>query len=55
MKVATVQMVSGMQVDPWGVVLCERDEGEGVDVADLDLERLQQVGLQLPALEHRVL
>ena len=44
-----------MQVDPWGVVLCERDEGEGVDIADLDLERLQQVRLQLPALEHRVL
>lgn len=44
-----------MQVDPWGVVLSERDEGDGVDVVDLTLERLQQVRLQLPALEHRVL
>jgi len=44
-----------MQVDPWGVVLSERDEGDGVDVVDLTLARLQQVRLQLPALEHRVL
>lgn len=44
-----------MQVDPWGAVLCERAEGEGVDVADLDIERLKQVRQQLPALEHRVL
>jgi len=44
-----------MQVDPWGVILCERDEGDGVDVADLTLARLQQVRMQLPALEHRVL
>ncbi|MEO8544329.1 MAG: carbon-nitrogen hydrolase family protein [Burkholderiaceae bacterium] len=44
-----------MSVDPWGVVLCQRDEGDGVDVADLDVLRLRQVRLQLPALEHRVL
>lgn len=44
-----------MQVDPWGVVLSERAEGEGVDVVELHKDRLQQVRLQLPALEHRVL
>ena len=44
-----------MQIDPWGVVLCERDEGDGVDVAELDAARLREVRLQLPALEHRVL
>jgi nitrilase len=44
-----------MQVDPWGEVLCERDEGDGVDVVELDIERLRQVRQQLPALEHRVL
>ena len=44
-----------MQIDPWGAVLCERDEGDGVDVVELTLARLQQVRLQLPALEHRVL
>lgn len=44
-----------MQVDPWGDILCQRPEGDGVDVAELRLERLQQVRLQLPALEHRLL
>jgi nitrilase len=44
-----------MQVDPWGEILCQRAEGDGVDVAELTRERLQQVRLQLPALEHRVL
>ena len=44
-----------MHVDPWGVVLTERVEGEGVDVVELDLGRLQQLRQQLPALEHRVL
>ncbi len=44
-----------MQVDPWGEILCERDEGDGVDLAELTRERLQEVRLQLPALEHRVL
>ena len=44
-----------MQVDPWGVVLCERAEGEGVDVAELSHARLLELRLQLPALEHRIL
>ncbi len=44
-----------MQVDPWGQILSQRAQGEGVDVVALDLARLHQVRLQLPALEHRVL
>ncbi len=44
-----------MQVDPWGAILCERAQGEGVDVAELDWPRLRQFRSQLPALEHRVL
>lgn len=40
-------------VDPWGLVLACRDEGEGVVVADIDSERLASVRRQLPALEHR--
>jgi len=44
-----------MQVDPWGVVLAERSEGEGVDVVELASDRLRQVRLQLPALEHQIL
>jgi predicted amidohydrolase len=39
--------------DPWGEVLVQRDEGEGVVLAEIDPERLAQVRLQLPALQHR--
>lgn len=40
-------------VDPWGVVLGCRDEGEGVVLAELDPQRLAEVRRQLPALSHR--
>jgi nitrilase len=42
-----------MVVDPWGEVLAQRAEGEGVVVADVDGKRLAGVRQQLPALEHR--
>jgi nitrilase len=42
-------------VDPWGEVLAQQDEGEGVVVADVDRARLAQVRAQLPALDHRML
>jgi deaminated glutathione amidase len=42
-------------IDPWGIVLAERDEGPGVVVGDIDPERLAQVRRELPALEHRTL
>ena len=44
-----------MLVDPWGRVLHDRAEGEGVDVAELDYALLERSRGQLPALEHRVL
>jgi deaminated glutathione amidase len=44
-----------MVVDPWGVVLAERDEGPGVVLADLQADRLAQLRVELPALQHRVL
>ena len=45
-----------MIVDPWGVVLAQREaEGAGVVGGALDPARLAQVRRQLPALEHRVL
>jgi nitrilase len=40
-------------VDPWGVVLGCRGEGEGVVIADLDAARIRSVREQLPALRHR--
>ena len=42
-----------MVIDPWGTVLAEQDEGEGVVLADLEAGQLARVRQQLPALEHR--
>ena len=42
-----------MVIDPWGQVLAVQPEGEGVVLAELDLERIAAVRTQLPALEHR--
>jgi deaminated glutathione amidase len=38
-----------MVVDPWGEVLAQRPEGEGVVLADLDTDRIRQVRGALPA------
>ena len=42
-----------MVIDPWGEVLACVDEGPGLAVADLDVQRLATVRQQLPALLHR--
>ena len=42
-----------MVIDPWGEVIAVQAEGEGVVLAELDLERLAAVRTQLPALTHR--
>ncbi len=44
-----------MLVDPWGRIVAERDEGEGVVVGGIDPQRLAEVRENLPALKHRVL
>src|SRR4249920_2425388 len=49
----TVSHGRSMIVDPWGVVLAQAPDGEGVVVADLDFDRLASVRARLPALEHR--
>lgn len=41
-----------MVVDPWGIVLVDAGDGEGVVTADLDLARQERVRKGLPALEH---
>jgi deaminated glutathione amidase len=41
-----------MIVDPWGTILAQVPDGEGVAVADLDFERLAQRRRELPALAH---
>jgi deaminated glutathione amidase len=42
-----------MVIDPWGQVIAQVEEGEGIAVANLEPERLAQVRQQLPALQHR--
>jgi nitrilase len=42
-----------MIVDPWGAVLAVRPEGEGVILADIDLDKLREVRASLPALLNR--
>ncbi|MEW6705747.1 MAG: carbon-nitrogen hydrolase family protein [Pseudomonadota bacterium] len=42
-----------MVVDPWGEVLAVCAEGEGVAMAEMRRERIDEVRRQLPALSHR--
>ena len=42
-----------MVVGPWGEVLAQQAEGEGVVIAEVDDQHLAQVRTQLPALKHR--
>jgi deaminated glutathione amidase len=44
-----------MVIEPWGTVLSVLPEGEGVVMADLDIDKLKGHRQQLPALGHRVL
>jgi predicted amidohydrolase len=40
-------------VDPWGDVLLDMGEGNGVGFADIDLKRISDVRARIPALNHR--
>jgi len=42
-----------MIIDPWGTVIAEVTDGEGVAVADLDFGFLKGIRARLPALRHR--
>ncbi|HEY8101698.1 MAG TPA: carbon-nitrogen hydrolase family protein [Burkholderiaceae bacterium] len=44
-----------MLIDPWGEIIAELAEGEGVVIGDIDPHHLQQVRENLPALKHRKL
>jgi deaminated glutathione amidase len=40
-------------IDPWGEIVAEIEQGEGVIVGDVDFERIAAVRRELPALAHR--
>lgn len=42
-----------MIVDPWGVVLAERDRGTGAVLGEIDLDWLRRVRRSFPSIEHR--
>jgi len=42
-------------IDPWGEIVAQASEGEGVIVASLDLDYLTRVRRKVPALVHRKL
>jgi predicted amidohydrolase len=42
-----------MIIDPWGTVIAQAGEGDGVIVAELDLAAQAQIRERLPALDHR--
>jgi predicted amidohydrolase len=39
--------------DPWGCIVAECSDGEGIAVADLDIERVRDARARLPSLAHR--
>ena len=44
-----------MIVDPWGDILAETSDERGVAIAEIDLQRVDQVRAQIPSLKHRKL
>jgi deaminated glutathione amidase len=42
-------------VDPWGEIAGELAEGEGLVMADIDLDLMDETRLRMPCLEHQVL
>ena len=40
-------------VDPWGKILAEKDEKEGLLCCEIDLDYIEQIRNQLPLLKHR--
>lgn len=42
-----------MIVDPWGTVLARAAEGEGIVMADIDLNRIEEVRQYIPCFSHR--
>lgn len=44
-----------MIVDPWGTIVAECGDGEGLCLAEIDLERVRRVRQSIPVADHRQL
>jgi len=44
-----------MIIDPWGKILAELPDGDGLTCAELSIQKVRKVGQFLPVLQHRVL
>lgn len=42
-------------VDPWGTILNQKERGTGLIIADLDIQRQQELRQNFPCLDHHVL
>jgi deaminated glutathione amidase len=42
-----------MIIDPWGMIIAQVSDGEGIAIADLELERVQTIRTNLPSLANR--
>lgn len=42
-----------MIVDPWGIILDHLPQGSGYVIADMDIEKIKNVRLNFPVLQHR--
>ena len=40
-------------IDPWGAVVADKGQGEGICYADIDLDRVREVRRSIPVSEHR--
>jgi predicted amidohydrolase len=44
-----------MLIDPWGDIVAQQAEGDGIVVGDVDVSRIAEVRARLPAFSHRTL
>ncbi|MEQ9208247.1 MAG: nitrilase-related carbon-nitrogen hydrolase, partial [Pseudomonadales bacterium] len=44
-----------MIIDPWGTILSQYDHGEGLAIAEIDLQHLMEIRSRMPVADHRKL
>jgi predicted amidohydrolase len=52
-QVGNIYCGRSMVVDPYGIVLADMGQREGVEIVEIDRSRVDQVRKKLPLLKHR--